>query len=1066
MDIERIINSIEIEYDTDNNFDDLFIISGSDKYYCQMKDFTTIELSDLKIDSNSIIIKNNTHKLSSDVNIIFFKSIIIEPNTKILGFDALLFGNVYIISLSRKESRKIIDEYYSHDVRRDLQIHQFFENCMDQRKRTIYNHDLPIIDIFDKELYEPTINVGEIPSLDSNDLLIIGKPGIGKSHLVNVIKEQFCSVLLYRFWISNQDKDYENRLKYNCFIIDLGKEIFNDQIQRDEDAIVEEIKRQNRTVIIDGLDHVENYNEKDLHEFINFFDKVKKESKIIILSRPLRTQLNYYSISMTTWSESQSFKVLEELYHITDYSIKKKIHAITKGYPLILRYISSHYLNVKEIPEFGELEDLDNYYSEITKRLDSKKVLTVFLTNHSYFMKSELVEILQEEVALILFDIIDIHPYLFDMKLNRISLFHDSFISFLRNGNDFFEKKQIQVNDYVLKSIHSKNIRFLSRLAFFKLSNTDIIGIIKQYSSLEVLKEMLTLSFDIEALRDFYRQLRDALLKIEANDLEVVDYYNLALIENIIERDHLSSLLEFYYVFVKAITVEGYTEEDITSSGYLFGMLIYMKKNDPQYLYKITNDNHYQVEKFYDKLEHTIEEEDQFFYYYKEREFVCSEAEYLDLIKDKTEYDLHDILTHIFTRIYFFDVEGYNLNKLKEIITLFATGNKIEAEYQFYSLFKNYDFKQYWVRRIFNDARDRIASLGARFPENEYIHMDLKSIIIEFNHLGSYFLWPKILNKLRLDLYNKEKSSIMDIGLFLPMYFNRKDYTVIEISTALTVFENFSLLDCKKSCSIIRHIQRMSEKGIRTIFNDYIIEHDPSILLIIDQHFNIEDLQIYWFDLPKEYISSFSDRIFNYAFDELVKYNYRSRDINYNELKNLINSTRWNETKTRLEMLAFTINVPSNKKHILDSFDYDVSLIKETQIEETEREKTEGDFIQNGYISKDDIKTIKEKGLNPAEVASYPDGWHSMLSDVSIYDLYDDGTIQRYMKQILYNAITGNIRTISMFGSLYHFLGNVPYLVGNRCDGEEIQLLFSSFINFIEISFLTDFGIENSRTSK
>ncbi|WP_154651772.1 NACHT domain-containing protein [Sediminispirochaeta bajacaliforniensis] len=1058
MDIERTIESIEIEYDTDSNFDDLYIRSGSKSFYCPMKDFDSIELSDLAINPNSINIKNRTHKLSNDVNIIFFKSINIVPNTEILGIEAYLLEKVYLISLSREESLVKIENFYSQDIKRDLRIQQFFENCMDQRKRVINNHDLPIIDIFDKELYEPTVNVGEIPSLDSNELLIIGKPGIGKSHLVNVIKEQFSHVLLYRFWISNQDKDYENRLKYHCFIYDLGKELFNDQIQRNEDEIIEEINRQNRIVIIDGLDHVENYNSDDLEKFIRFFNKLKKKNKIIILSRPLKINLDYYSISMTTWSEDQSYKVLSELYHISDYSIMRRIHTISKGYPLILRYISSHFLKTKEIPELGSLDDLDDYYSEIIKRLDSKNVLTIFLTNHSFFMKSELIEILQEEFAQILLDIVDVHPYLFDINLNRISLFHDSFISFLRKDNNFLESKQIQVNEYVKASILSKDVKFLSRFAFFKFNLEDIKEILKKYCSLQVLKELLTLTFDFESIRDFYRQLRDALLLINAKDLEIIEYYNLSIIENIIERDHLSSIFSFYYIFVKAILAEGFSEKNITSSGYLFGMFLYLRKNDPQFLYKVTNDNHFSTDRFYDELDNAVQEEDQFFYFYKEREFVCTEEEYLELVKDKKEYELHEILTHFLTRIYFFDVDGYHLNKLKEIINLYVSGNEIEAEYQLYSLFRNINFTQFWMKRILSDAREKIAALGAIFPNNEYVYMDLKSIIFDYNHLGSFFLWPKIQNKLRLDLYNEEATCITDIGLFLPMYFNRKDYTVIEISTALTVFEKYDFLDSKKSCSIIKHIQRMSEKGIRTIFNDYIIEHDPSILLMIDQNFNIEELQIYWFDLPKEYINVFTDKIFNYAFYNLRRYNSHSKEINISDIENLIDSTRWNEAKEILEYLKFSIVIPSGNKFYLETLHYDMSLIKETHSEKKEEDTNEGDFTRKGYISKDDIETLKDRGLSPAEVASYPDGWHSMLSDLSIYDFYENDMVNRDMKEIIYNAITGNIRSISMFGNLYHLLGNVPALLEKYCSGEGIQLLYSSFIDFLEISFLNDFG--------
>jgi hypothetical protein len=66
MDIERILESIEIEYDTDNNFDDLYIKSASESFYCQMKDYDSIELSDLVIDSDSIKIKGGQKFLAHD----------------------------------------------------------------------------------------------------------------------------------------------------------------------------------------------------------------------------------------------------------------------------------------------------------------------------------------------------------------------------------------------------------------------------------------------------------------------------------------------------------------------------------------------------------------------------------------------------------------------------------------------------------------------------------------------------------------------------------------------------------------------------------------------------------------------------------------------------------------------------------------------------------------------------------------------------------------------------------------------------------------------------------------
>lgn len=75
MDVERNISNIEIEAKTCDNFDDLVVTIKDENFQFQIKDFKTISLDELKIDTNEIFIQGKPHKLSTKHNVIFFKDI-------------------------------------------------------------------------------------------------------------------------------------------------------------------------------------------------------------------------------------------------------------------------------------------------------------------------------------------------------------------------------------------------------------------------------------------------------------------------------------------------------------------------------------------------------------------------------------------------------------------------------------------------------------------------------------------------------------------------------------------------------------------------------------------------------------------------------------------------------------------------------------------------------------------------------------------------------------------------------------------------------------------------------
>ncbi|WP_157279251.1 hypothetical protein [Proteiniphilum acetatigenes] len=276
MDVERQIDKLEIETTVNNNFDDINVSVSDQIMFCQIKDMDNIRLDDLTIEKDYILIKNKQHKLSEKTNIIFFKHIDIENNNStILGFPAYQQDNLYIISLSRYDSSQIIEELYEYNSKRESVINQFFNLRLDTRHLIIGKAELPVIDIYNTQLLEKTIDVGR-KLLEFNDILFIeGKPGVGKSHLTTCLAEEYENNLMYRFWVSNQDKDYDSRLLFRNFISNISKELFSDYRYRSEDEIIEYLSSKKNPVIIDGLDHVENYKPSELEQFISFIDKLK-----------------------------------------------------------------------------------------------------------------------------------------------------------------------------------------------------------------------------------------------------------------------------------------------------------------------------------------------------------------------------------------------------------------------------------------------------------------------------------------------------------------------------------------------------------------------------------------------------------------------------------------------------------------------------------------------------------------------------------------------------------------------------------------------------------------------
>lgn len=1052
MDVEREIVQIEIEADVTNNFDDVTINFLNRTVYCQMKDFKDVKLSQLKRINDAIIIKGTIHKLSEQENVIFIKNIDINPNTNFLGIPAYDLDGILIISLSRDFAWEAIYNSYRFNEKRISILERFFDKTLDERSLIINRSDLPPIDIYSTDLMEKTIILKDIILDDSNIIKIEGKPGVGKSHLVEQLKLNK-EKILYRFWVSNQDKNYKERLEYKNFISNITKELFQNYQSKTEEEIIFTLREKDLILVIDGLDHVENYNVHSLPYFINFINKVSLSSKVIVLSRPLKTETNWPTYIINNWNYEQSVKFLNELYHITDYSITKKLYGMTNGYPILLSFLAKHYKEFKLLPEINEIKDIDDYYNQIAKNINTKSALTLFLTSHSFFMESEINDLLEDELTSILKEFIKSYPYLFDIRLNRISLVHDSFNTYLKKLNINYDSRKHTVHQKVFNSIISGEVKYLSRFIYFDFSPEVKLQVVEKYSNIDEFKRLMNNCIDFESIQEFYNQVRQVIHEINPNSLSTYHYYDLSLILNLIHRDHISNLNSFLYTYTRSLVCNGYKPDHITSSGYVFSMLYFLLEGNIDLLENVTSDDNYSTDYFYDSLLNEIDAEESYFDHHLEPLILTQQVKY-DL-ESKQEYKIKDLISYILINAY---IHGSTERKFKEIhksIICYIDRNEQEKAIKMLekTLIK-YGVRPFFAKSLLLNSKNKLESLGVIRGVNKYKNLTLRNYIEEYSYQGSFEVLDRVQNYLRLALKDNRKIDISSICLFWTMYNNRKDYSVINLFEALRVFEKLNLINEIESCEIIVTFQKMSEKGIRHLLENYIETHKVNIIEILEENFDLTELQVEWFNLPIEYINNFSQELFEIAFKRIIRYHSVSRKIRINDIENVLNSIYGEQVLEILANLNYTIEIPEHhfQKQLLEK-DICIEIVDDEQ-DNRDYKRNSLDRYNQGILTSEDIDFIKKNELKLHEVAGFTDGNYSLLSDLNIFHIYTKEEIKQNIRMILYNSMLGKIRSINMYGNLYYFIGNVPKLIFENDININWKEIFSSFNVFLELSLI------------
>ena len=336
-------------------------------------------------------------------------------------------------------------------------------------------------------------------------------------------------LIIYRFYTNTFDNEYSERLQYKNFIKDLSYKSFENPKKYSEDEIIKQLEKINKPLIIDGLDHIENYNNPEIKKYFEFIKKLTNV-KVFIFTRPLSKYPENIQIeNIQKWSKRTTLKYLEEKYSFNNEE-KNKIYKITLGYPIITYYLSEHIKNGGNINDYSDkIENINEYYDLIMNNVKTKNALSIFLITKSYFLRKEINELLDINMANIVIEFIEDYPFLFSKELNRIQLFHDSLVTYLRRSITPNNKEIIKK---IQKNILSKNINYLARFNSFNFDADFIKKVLKLYSNFDTFKE-ISKNYDFESIKLFYTQLKKILTKYP-NTLNIYQYYSFILITIVI----------------------------------------------------------------------------------------------------------------------------------------------------------------------------------------------------------------------------------------------------------------------------------------------------------------------------------------------------------------------------------------------------------------------------------------------------------------------------------------------------------------------------------------------------
>lgn len=1045
MDTSEDILAIDAEVGKDkkkHDFDDMKLYTKDREYLVQAKDYKEFDQSKFRVDSVSITVNNVTSKLSKDTeNIFILHNCSLETDCCIWGLNAIAKDNLYIIPLPAECVKENIRKLYGRNIERENQIMHFAKGRIAKENFFCKKEELPPMKLFRQKMETETILIREaFYRLDNDVLYIVGKPGVGKSHYVHELAANLENTLIYHFWIGSQDEFINERLQYENFIKELGYRIYHDCRNFTEEELAAKIREQNRILIIDGLDHVENYNERQMEKFFEFFSKLN-QIKTIVLTRPLRHAIGKNIYRLENWNFEETLCYLEKCHRIFNREIQYEIFRITDGYPILTYFSAQHYLLYGKLESTEKIADINEYYRRLIEKAGIQKAMMIFNTTNAFLTIEDINIIASNEMLSgMIFDSIKTYPYLFQQRYNRIMLIHDSFNTFLREETAG-HKESIQ---FYLRNIESSlmsgDIRFMSRLMSLSISENVKDELLIKYSNFDAFFELVESTWDIESVVEFYNQLLQYLSLRTADILDIYQYYSFVLIQECCGRvyvgydmdmlhqqvayaynckkDYLKEVFSNRTLFKICELVFKFDEDGIKPndiSPIVQNESIFKHETEKQFLGAAERDTDY-FEKYLVKLNYD--------------EFISTRLQ-----SKREEIDKYRDCAQLVVNLYLNDDDFKGIRKELQD---YLDGNIIdESISKIGDLLKSCGVRIAVSKDLLAYCKYILFSIGKIEKDNPYRRESIKKLL--FDKLGKCGdKTADVANYIRLALYEGRGISIAEANYCYIMLQEEKDYSALWLPDAAMAYEkNFNLI-LKESLNLLTDIMNLSSRGLNGLIDNYINKLSPvEFKYLIENGFLESQYPINVYNWLPELVDCVPE---GYIYDQLIQLmrsQYYSKIIEEHDWIYLLESKYGKMAKDLVESNGFRI--------------YNLS----TTSDNSNSRKT---YKERGYIYPEDKDQIIADKISCLELACYKSGNNDSFPELSLFEIFSDDELVQNFLEIIHTSLTTKSKTVETYGNMHSYVAHIPMFAESIGYEAEWKTMFEIFKKFL---FATGIVIHN-----
>lgn len=1023
MDTERSIAKITAEALNTKNFDDIYFecvpdgeVAG-ETYRIQAKNYPDTAVKDISITEHILSIKGNDNEFSpSDNNILIVNTTRITGTESFMGLSCTKLNGITIIPLTPEQIADRMDNMFCSEAR-EIQIIHVADNIIQNAKFEIAIDELPDLVEMSTDLENKTVLLRAVPSqFDHAITFIEGKPGVGKSHFVDEICENYPDAIVYRFWIGSQDPHKNRRIRFEIFMSELGIKVYRSAKRVYIDELVATIQKEDRLVVIDGLDHVENYNPQQLEQFIDFIDKLKN-TRTVVLSRPLRYEVPWKKESLLDWNIDETRLYLEMAYGISEYQLQRQIFGISGGYPIITYFLAEDFKLNHKVSLTTPVSGINDYYDTLFVNNEKpSSAIGIFASGNCFFTLKELEGFFAEpEMYEVICEFVNSHPYLFKIIRNRISLIHDSFNTYLRTKIETFAQRQTKTVAAIRESLLSGSIEYMARMDSFEFDEEFYLKMLKKYSKANSFTELMLSTRDYNSITSLYVQLQ-RLLEDRTGIFDIYEYYSFALLFQIATRNNLVGNDSLVYQTLLYMGSRECIEDAIFSSDYVWQVYLVCcgeRKYAEQYL----ANRHMSDSQLYSLIEQLNKDHE--FYEKKENEITYDElATYLK--SDNTNlWGKQAALIDYLISIYIYGKPG---DRYFDLFEMYLSGDKERSTVTLLNEMSQYGLDKFWVGHSLRTAEYQLHELGFFDDGNKFRNHSLHELITKNAYRGSFNVITLVASHLKLANYECRETDISNLAYCWSMYYNRKDYSVSTIDEALLAFEAKELINWKQSFTIIDKLINQSEKGISHLLTSYLNKKGADYVQLVHEtgYFLNKRANIRFLDLNPEYYGCFSDSEVADQVIRLLSAHSYSKNIECDDIANIMRSKHRDLVLSGIKYYDYEILSPDEDL---------IPVLEDSGVKYTGRkaqEETEHVPLKHGSISEKDFEYIATQNIGYLEISQYADGWYSCLPFVDVFSLYPKEEIQRNYITIIHNAMFARVSDNDYIGNWNQLIGNIP----------------------------------------